>query len=369
MTRALLMVMAGCMPSVTPDKIGTPKGVDTAVVLDSGQAPPSQTMAVISTLADDYSVGAVATVDLRSLALLDTQAPTSGDAVVRAAGEEIVVLNRLNTDTLLLYTPGQWAAPTLELALPDLSNPQDAKWCGDKLWVSLHSADHLPAYDHSGLRVAQADLSEWAGSDGSAEALGLHVYEGALYVALEQFAQDDGWASEGGAVVRVDCETSEVSLVADAAPSPAISAGPEEGSLLVRTGIYGQLDGKVELLDLATGQSQTLLRESEVGADITGVEIYGDSLVYLSADVDWTYRVHCRDLSSGEETVGLSTDGFLSDLKIDDRGRAWVAARSGWGGGSAAPGLHLLDAQTCGSILGEGQRIRTTLSPYNLSLL
>jgi hypothetical protein len=361
--------MAGCMPSVTPDKLGTPDGVDTAVELDSGEAPPSQTMAVISTLADDYSVGAVATVDLVSLALLDTQAPTSGDAVVRAAGEEIVVLNRLNTDTLLLYTPGQWAAPTLELALPDLSNPQDAKWCGDKLWVTMHSADHLPAYDRSGTRVAQADLSRWAGSDGSAEALGLHVYEGGLYVALEQFAQDDGWESEGGAVVRVDCETSEVSLVADAAPSPAISPGPEAGSLLVRTGIYGQLDGKVELLDLATGQRQTLLRESDVGADITGAEIHGESLVYLSADADWTYRVHCRDLASGEETVGLSTDGFLSDLKIDDRGRAWVAARSGWGEGAGAPGLYLLDAQTCSSILGDGQRIRTTLSPYNLSLL
>jgi hypothetical protein len=368
MKRWMLLLCAGCMPSVVPDKTGSPGLSDTASVLDTAAPETMQRMAVIATLADDYSVGALATVDLATLQVLDTLAPTSGDAVVRVAGDEVVVLNRLNTDTLRLYTAGEWAAPTLELALPDLSNPQNAQWCGGKLWVSLHNSASMPAYDRTGLRVDQADLSVWSGSDGAAEALGLHAYGGFLYAALEQFAQDDRWSSEGGAVVRIDCETAQVTEVLSAEPSPAISSGPTQGSLLVRTGLYGDLDGSVHLLDLKTGETELLLTEESVGADITAVEIYGDSLVYLTATDDWVYSVICRDLSTGEETIGLSTYSFLSDLKIDDRGRAWVAARAGWGGEEdAVPGLHILDVARCDSILSEP--IRTTLKPYLVSML
>lgn len=371
MIRGLLVLVAGCMPSVIPDKAGSPGlAADTADAEDTGASESRQTLALVSTLASDYSVGALATLDLSTLALSDTLAPIAGDAVVRALETQAAVLNRLNTDTLRLYTPGSWSAPSLELALPDLSNPQDAAECGGKLWVSLHSADHIPAYDAAGRRVASADLSAWSGSDGAAEAMRMQVYDGALYVALEQFAQDDGWASEGGAVVRIDCETAEVVEVAAAAPSPSIVSGPVDGVLGLRTGLYGELDGELALLDLDTGERETVLTEAEVGADIVGFAIHGSSLVYLTAGADWSYGVHCLDLENGERTTGPSGASFLSDVAIDDRGRAWVSARAGWSGeGPEQPGLWVLDSERCTSVLAGSGAIRTTLAPYNVSFL
>jgi len=365
----IAVFLLACMPTVTPDKVGSPGILDTAV-LDSGEAPPTQTLAVIGTLADDYSVGAVATVQMDTLALSDTLSPTAGDAVVRAVEDQVAVLNRLNTDTVRLFDPADWSRPELELALPDLSNPQDAAMCGDKLWVSLHTADHVPAYDHMGRRVAKADLSDWTGTDGAAEALRMHVYEDTLILSVEQFAQDAGWVSEGGAVLQVDCQTAEVTELLQATPSPAIVAGPEAGTVLVRTGLYGELDGELMLLSLETLQTEVWLTESEVGGDITGVAAYGETLLYLSVDTDWTYRLHCRDIGTGDETVGMQTPSFLSDLQVDDRGRAWVTARAGWSSDAdTTPGIHLFDAHACQALTPEGEAIRTTLNPFNVSFL
>ena len=365
----IAMLLWGCMPMVTPDKVGSPGLADTAVT-DTGMPAPTQTHALISTLADDYSVGAVAMVDLSTLALMDTLTPTSGDAVVRSVNSEAVVLNRLNTDTIQVFDPQDWSAPRIDFALPDLSNPQDAAWCGDKIWVSLHSADHLPAYDQLGRRIMKADLSDWSGTDGSAEATGMVVHEGALYVALEQFEQDGGWASEGGVVVRIDCDNGAVTEVLEAAPSPAIRPGPEPGTVLVRSGLYGELDGTLQLLDLETLQTEVWLSEAEVGADITASAVHDQTLLTVSADTDWTYTLHCWNLSSGEQTVGLRTASYLSDLRVDDRGRAWVLARAGWSGETqTAPGLHLFDPVDCTSLLPEGETIRPILNPYNVSFL
>ena len=117
----IAMLMWACMPMVTPDKVGSPgladpTAEDTAVA-DTGVAEPVQTHALISTIAEDYSVGAVAMVNLDTLALSDTLTPTSGDAVVRAVNSQAVVLNRLNTDTVQVFDPGDWSAPQLDFAL------------------------------------------------------------------------------------------------------------------------------------------------------------------------------------------------------------------------------------------------------------
>ena len=266
--------------------------------------------------------------------------------------------------------PDDWSAPQLDFALPDLSNPQDAAWCADKLWVSLHTADYLPAYDAMGRRVMKADLSAWSGTDGAAEAAGMVAHDGALYVALEQFEQDAGWVSDGGVIVRVDCDSGAVSQVLRASPSPAIRPGPHAGTALVRSGLYGELDGMVQLLDLQTLETELWLSEADVGADITAAAVHGQTLLTLSADADWTYTLHCRSLRTGAQTTGLRTASYLSDLRVDDRGRAWVLARAGWSGDSdTAPGLHLFDPEDCTSLLPEGETIRPTLNPYNVSFL
>ncbi|MEE2750119.1 MAG: hypothetical protein VX519_01710 [Myxococcota bacterium] len=356
-------LLVACMPTVEPDSNPNPQHTGDTATEISGES-----LGVISTIANDYSVGAIATVDLSSLAIQDTLAPTSGDTVVRALDTEIAVLNRLNTDTLRIYTPGQWDAPDLEVALPDLANPQDAKNCGGNTWVSLHNDTQLVAFDPHGRQVATADLSPWAGTDGAAEPASMTVVDGALLVAVQEIAQDDAWSADGGVIVRVDCTTSEVEVLVTASPSPVLVGGTSPNTLGIKTGLYGSLDGSVLLYDMTTGQQEILITEAELSADITAASIRGSEMVFLTADTDWNYSIHCMDISSGSLVTAATLSTFLADVAIDEYGRAWISAREGWSSESPSePGLWLMEASTC-ELLNETP-LHTTLPPYNVAFL
>ena len=374
MTRQLsLLFLAGCLPSVDPDKpSGTPfdsdSGMDSATPDDTGSAPRPYTQVLLSTIATDYSLGAVATVDIETGEVSDALATTSGDAVVRSTGGIAVVLNRFNTDSVRLYDGEDWSQPTLEFALADLSNPQDAVLCEDNLWVTQHNGAQITAHDpRTGLVVNSIDLSPWAGSDGSAEASGMLLDGETILVAVQQFDQDAGWTSEGGALLRFPCSGGDPVVVADIGPSPGIASGSTGTDLVMRTGLYGELDGSVVTIDIQTGSQAVLADETEMGRDITGVAMTPDHLVFITTTSDWIYQIHCQDRQTGARIDGPQSTAFWSDLDIDDRGRAWVATRTGWAPDSPAQGgLQIFDAATCEDISPGGALIRTTLNPYNL---
>ncbi len=363
MMTAFTWLLVSCMPTVKPDS--NPNLQHTG---DTTSGTLSESLAIISTSANDYSVGAIATINLSSLSINDTLAPTSGDTVVRSLDTDVAVLSRLNTDTLRIYTPGHWEAPDLEIALPDLANPQDAKTCGGNTWVSLHNEKQLSAFDNHGRLVASADLTPWVGTDGAAEASSLAVVEGELIVAIQEIAQDDGWRGDGGVIGRVDCATGEVEALVDASPSPSLIGGPNPTTIGIKTGIYGSLDGTVFLYDTTTGQREVLITEEELGVDITAASIRGSDMVFLSADADWNYSIHCMDISTGSHVTNMTLPSFLADVAIDDYGRAWVSAREGWSpDGASQPGLLLIDTSTCASLTDAP--IHTTLPPYNVAFL
>jgi len=365
MSRVLLftaVLSLGCMPSVSPEVVVQDTGVGEIVESPS----VSVSRAVVSTVADDYSLGALATVELDGLALHDTLAPTSGDAVVRTAGTLTIVLNRMNTDTFQVFE-GSWATPKLDVALPDLSNPQDAVLCGGKLWVTLHNGIDLPAYDpRTGLLVGSADLSPWAGVDGRAEAASMVVVDGQILVAIQQLKQDDGWSSDGGAIVQVDCTDGVAVDWVGIGPSPSIRKGPS-ASVAYKVGLYGPLDGRLGLLDHESKEDVILVEEADLGVDIYGFDVSQQHLVYTTADDDWRFQVHCLDLATGITTHSDTTSSYLSGVSMDPFGRVWVSRRLGWSSTEAEPtGLDLIDVRTCQSIFTEGGPMATALPPFNV---
>ena len=135
----------------------------------------------------------------------------------------------------------------------------------------------------------------------------------------------------------------------------------------MRTGLCGELDGSVVTIDIQTGSQAVLADETEMGRDITGVAMTPDHLVFITTTSDWIYQIHCQDRQTGARIDGPQSTAFWSDLDIDDRGRAWVATRTGWAPDSPAQGgLQIFDAATCEDISPGGALIRTTLNPYNL---
>ena len=356
MTRRIapFLIAFGCMPTVKtgPDggaRFSSDSGVDSATPDDTGDATRPLTQVLLTTIATDYSLGALATVDLETGQVDDALATTSGDSVVRSTDGRAVVLNRFNTDSVRLYDGEDWSQPTLEFALADLSNPHDAVICDDRLWVTQHNASQITAHDpETGLVVDSIDLSRWTGSDGAAEASGMLVDGASILVSVQQFDQDAGWTSEGGALLRFPCAGGSASVVAEIGPSPGIASGSTGSDLVMRTGLYGTSDGVVAMVDAQTGDQTVLVTEAEFERDITGVAITPTTLVFITTTADWMYQIHCLDRATGVRTDGPQTTAFLSDLAIDDRGRAWVAARMGWAPDSPTQGgLTIVDAASC----------------------
>jgi len=371
LTFALFLV--GCMPSVDPAtknqaRFDTSTSPDTGALDDTGGTPVKQTQILLSTIANDYSLGAVATVDLETGLVNDALATTSGDAVVRSTGGLAIVLNRFNTDSVRIYDGEDWSQPTVEFALADLSNPHDAVLCGEKLWVTQHNTAQITAHDtRTGLVVDSIDLSPWAGTDGAAEASGMLVDGETILVSVQQFDQDSGWTSEGGVLLRFACSGGAPSVVTEIGPSPSVASGSTGDDLVIRTGLYGEADGVVASVNSQTGEHTVLLEEADFGRDITGVAITPTDLVFVTTTPDWIYQIHCVDRETGVRTDGPQSTAFWSDIDIDGRGRAWIAARTGWAPDSPTQGgLQVFETDGCTDASPGGQPIRTTLNPYNL---
>ena len=369
-THMFSLVFAGCMPRVQPDSISDVT-YRNPTWNDSGSPESSQTAVYVSTIADDYSIGALVSIDIDTLSVDEDIATTTGDTVVVTTGEKVVVLNRLNTDTVRIYDPGEWTHPTLEFALPDLSNPQDAVICDDQIWVTQHNRDRVTGHSlTTGIVVDSVDLSPWTGSDGFAEATGMLVEEDTLRIVVQEFNQNDNWTSEGGAILSVPCSGGTPIVFDEVGPSPVIVTSNQPGIWGVRTGLYGELDGAIYLADEGGIRMPPVLTEENIQTDITAAAMTSDHLMFITADDDWNYTVQCLNLTTGETQIALASSNFLSDLAIDDTGRAWVAARTGWAEGTPEPGgLHVFDPEECQSALSTASPIRTTLSPFNIAFL
>ena len=364
--------LVGCMPSVEPaDQPQHASLNDSATQDDTGDSAIGDTQVVVSTISDNFSFGAIATVDMATLEVQDSLAATSGDTVVVTTGQRVVVLNRLNTDTVRIYEPNSWTAPTLEFALPDLSNPQDALVCDDRLWVTQHNRDRVTAHNLSdGLVVGAISLDAWTGTDGFAEASSMLPTDDGMLIALQQFDQLDGWAPEGGTILRAPCDGGSTQTLYEPGPSPTLIDHPTPGRFGVKTGTYGPLDGAVYLVDDQGLSMETLITESALGVDITAAAMTDSHLIYITMDSDWAYAVHCQSLETGGTATGLTTSSFLSDIRLDDRGRAWISARGGWADGAPDPsGLFVYDPESCTSLLSSDEPIQTTLNPYSIDFL
>ena len=117
-----MLLLFSCMPVVTPwARHGAQPPADSGQQDDTGGA--GDTVAVLATVADDFSLGALATVNLQTWNISDGLAPISGDPVVVAAGQWLVQLNRYNYDTVRLYQPSAWLQPLWEVSLADGANP------------------------------------------------------------------------------------------------------------------------------------------------------------------------------------------------------------------------------------------------------
>ena len=351
------VLIGGCTTKDTANSDDTGNGSD--------YAGGPHTTAVLATVAGDYSVGALATIDLDNWTITDTITDISGDPGVTASGSHLFQINRYSHDNVRTYRPGAWGEPVSEFALTDLANPQNVTVCEDLAFITQYGLDTVAVYNHqTGLLAGGVDLSAFDDGDGTPEASTMvQASNGKLYVGLEQFDRDNGWTNVGGAVVEIDCASQSVTNSWDTAVSTSVHRyEPDQTQVAVLTTGEG-----LRLLDTETGTlSDLLLREEDMVGSIVGFAASGEQAIVSTVDSDSTYGIGCITLSDWSYTAVEQTSHYLIDLQGNDRGEAWITARPHWSSPEGAHGTIVYDIESCSSRTGNSM-LETTLAPYSIT--
>ncbi len=331
---------------------------------------------VVTTVAADYTVGALAMLDPDDRSLYDDLSSLSSDPGVSVDDGVVYQVNRLGFDNVRVYQPGDWSVPALEFSTGTGSNPQRVQRCLDRLFVALHDAAALGIYDpETGVRLGEVPLGAYADADGIPEMGSLLEREGRLWLALQRLDRNNGWVSDTGMVVEIDCESETILQDYVVGPSPTLAWDPGgTDALLVRTGIYYDpdgaplLDGGIFSMNLDSGDLTPLLTEADYGQNLTGIASTPDRdvVMVVSSDADAIYSVLCLDRATLSLRVAETTPSFITASLISPTGEAWVATRPSWNDPEAPGVLRSYDPDSCAAT---GEPVRTTLPPYDLAWL
>ena len=349
---SLFLALAACTPD-PPDTRDTTE-------------PPVGPFAVVSTT--DFSVGALAQVDLESWAVSDTLTATSGDPSVVADGGWLFQVNGYNTDTIRVYAPGDLSAPLAEFSTGAGSNPHDVEVCGGKLFVSLFETTRIGIYDPaSGSEIGEVSLADWSDADGLPEVSSLVELDGVLYAALQHFDRDNGWTSTEGEVLEINCESGAVTQTWQVGSSPRITAHPTRpDALLVQTGVYWEADGGLWVLDTEQGlEEDAVLLESEAQVDLVSLATSeSGSILLTAAGFESGSSLVCLDLSTGTWSSAADTGAWYARIDASPTGEAWISVRPT--PDDANHGLLVFDIDACAP-RADPSWFTLTLPPYGVA--
>lgn len=322
----------------------------------------------------DYEAGALAAVDLDGTCVADPIATSGTDPLVRWLGDRLAVADRSGGNTVRLYRPGDYAVPEVEFAALRGGNVHDVARVGDEVWITQFDLAELLVTDLDGREVARVDLSAHADADGIPETDRIMVLDGRPLVAVQRLDRDDGYAAAGdGRVLEVDPAAHTVLRAWDAGPDPKIFDHPTDPTaVLVLTGVFHAPDGALHVL--ADGLGPPIVREADLGYDLSGVAGVGEDLVVLGLGYDIDddsitveddgARIDCVRLADGAVTPGMETLAWPVDL-VAGPDAVYVAMRTGWAEETADSVLRV-DPVTCAI---EEIASGFTLDPFALALV
>jgi len=319
--------------------------------IDTASSLPTNVNLVLTTVAMDYSVGALATFDTETETVTENISSISGDPVIIMDGGWLWQLNRYQYDTLRKYNPDNLQVPVGEVSLaPEIgsSNPHDVAVCGDSLVVSLYGQDYLALLDPDTLEtIGTIDISEWADEDGIPEASSMVVVDDQLYVGLQRLDRNAAFAPQESIILQIDCETYSVNETWTVGHN--IELIEWNDTVAVVTQSVGNSDAGVLVFDIDVEDSEWT-RVWSTNSTMSATTHLDGQLFYSALSPDQTeYIVHCVDLESERHSISEPWSEYITDLVIEDDRTGWLGAHWGWSGvGNSEPGLYKVDLETCG---------------------
>jgi hypothetical protein len=303
------------------------------------------------------------------------------DSAVRYKQGRIYVINRFGQDNILVLDVNDPRTPLDQYSVGNGTNPQDIEIVSPtKAYVSRYeSSEVLILNPQNGAKLDSIDLSLFADADGTPEMTQMALWGSRLYVGLQRLDRDNGFIPSGQSLLAViDTETD---ALVDMDPStagiqawPLSATNPNDlvvaGNLLAvsQTAGFGDLEGGIEVLDLAAGTSRGLVvSEVDLEGDITALALVNSNLGYaIVSDASFNNHVKSVNLSTGAVGPALAghSGGFTSSLATDGE-RLIVPDRGSFDDPNAA-GLLIYNANDGTLLAGP---IATGLPPLSVAVL
>ncbi len=304
-------------------------------------------------------------------------ATVHADAVGRAHGGLVYIVNRYGADNLQVLDPAQDFATLHEFSVGTATNPQAVAFSPDgaKAYLPRQNADDVLIMNPAtGAWLGAIDLSAWADADGSCEPGDCIAVDGLLFVAILRLDRDFYWAPVGDSYLAVidmatdtlvDCDPGQagVQAIALQGANPTWELGRAGASIACAcVGYYGLADGGVELVDpVALASLGHCVTESTLGGDLVDVVWVSEALAYaIVADAAFVTRVKRFNPSTGAllGTLATGTGYDFTDMELDGAGELFLADRR-----LGAEGLRVYAAAT-GELLSPA--INLGLPPFDI---
>lgn len=340
----------GGQPSPTPDDPVLTAPLDRTVVA----------------LASDYQTGTWGVLGLDSGEDRSPLGLTHADAVGRARGDDVWVINRYLADNLQRISPAEGWTTQIQFSVGNGLDPHDVGFHGDDLIVSLFNAPSLGIFDPAtGEARGSVDLSMFADADGLPEADSLWVDGDRAYVVIQRLDREAGFvpSDPAGQIAVVDLPSRTVVDVDGERPGvQGIPLGwanaidrilPLPGGALaaMTMGNYRVVgDGGLEIVSTTPPYTrEVVVEEAQLGGNVTAFATADGERFFLVVnlprdssgwDVDTALVAWDRGQDVGREL--LRTVGFtLGDVTVTAAGEVLVCDRTATG-----PGIRIFDADT-----------------------
>ncbi len=319
---ALLAVVVGCSSGGVEDR-GT-----------GGTPPPLEgTSAFVVT--SDFQTGSFAVFPvLQPEAIATNVERIHSDAVARAHGGIVYVVNRLGGDNIQAIDPAAGYATRWQCSVDNGSNPHDIAFAApDKAYVTRYErstlliVDPTTGPDCAGFVRGTVDLAQFADGDGLPEMDQAVVIDGTLFVTLQLLDRRNFFRpTDRSLIALVDVATDTVigsvplTGTNPFAESAGLAPDPLTGTiLLTEVGEFGRADdGGVERFDPATRTvSGFLVTEQDLGGNVTDVVLVDADRAYaIVLDAAARSRVVRFDPTTRQVAATLAAgDEFLVDIE------------------------------------------------------
>lgn len=334
----LLLTIAACRKSVD-DTGPLPKG-DTDVVDDDR-------FTAVAVATGDDNGGALAVIDIDTFEVADNLTALAPDTSLFVKDSVLFATERSGRDRLRGWLVGDYQAPYFDVALGAGAEPHAVETCANRIWVAMAGRSYIQGFTWGAQDAGRFDLAGWADADGLPDVGNLLYSDFSFYATLHRH-DETGAAEDDPRVLELDCPSRSV-LNDWTTPSfePMLGLyGLDPRKVLVREGRFapdGVLDGDIAVLNPDLGTWATVVSANELGGEIGAFGSRGRlGMIAVHAASRGT-DLYCADLTTGHVTAAAHVDGTVSDIAVDDRERAWVAASPAEGADAAEVQVWDLD--------------------------